>query len=198
MRRRLLIVRRLEDIRNYNLIKALLKLRNYRQNRAANLTTANVTTAVTANVTTTIINKVSKTHKFGIVLIRTYFWHLLDFSKSSIHTTKATNEKLAQMAHRSAAKVLKRLKQRVKFHKVHYVSRLKALARLYVHMLYHDYKKKANRLISKAKIIARVKKDELNYNNGRKQKVFKYWRECFVSDRVSNRLKCGGSYRYFR
>ena len=217
MRRRLLILRRLEDIRNYKLIKAFSKLRRYKRHIAPVKTTTisrdNKTSDKGAVKISSDINKDTSTRAtlvqqnilldvirapiFGEVVMRTFLWQLFDFSKKSSHVKKTTGDKLLHVRRGTMLKVLKQFKLLVRYNKKYYVNRLQELARLYIHMLYYDFKKKINRTIAKAKRIASAKKDDLNYNIRREIKFFGKW-SCFVTALQSNRLKCSGSHRYFR
>jgi len=218
MRRRLLIRRRLEDIRNYKLIKAFSKLRRYKRHippvKTTTISRDNKTSDKGAVKISSDINKDTSTRAaieqqnntlldvirapaFGIVVMRTFLWQLFDFSKKCSHIKKTTGDKLLHVRRGNTLKVLKQLKLLVRYNKKHYVNRLKELARLYIHMLYYDFKKKINRTIAKAKRIASAKKDDLNYNVRREVKFLGKW-SCFVAAVQSNRLKCSGSHRYFR
>jgi hypothetical protein len=219
MRRRLLILRRLEDIRNYKLIKAFSKLRRYKRHVPPVKTTTisrddkktsdkgavKISSDINNDVSTgtTIVQQnntlldVIRAPIFGIVVMRTFLWQLFDFSKKSCHIKKTTGDKLLHMRRGTMLKVLKQLKLLVRYNKKYYVNRLQELARLYIHMLYYDFKKKINRTIAKAKRIASAKKDDLNYNIRREVKFLGKW-SCFVAALQSNRLKCSGSHRYFR
>ena len=217
MRRRLLVLRRLEDIRNYKLIKAFLKLRRYRRHVPLVKTTTvsresktydkgafKISADINKDTSRPIIiqpnNKtldVIRAPIFGAVVMRTFLWQLFHFSKKSSYIKKTTGDKLSHVTRLTMLKVLKQLKLLVRYNKKYYVNRLKELARLYIHMLYYDFKKKINRTIAKAKRIAQAEKDELNYNIRREVKFLGKW-SCFVAALQSNRLKCSGSHRYFR
>lgn len=241
-RRRLLFERRLEDIRNFKLIKALIKLRIYKRRRNirslngkkysnngsnddddnnkkkkkkendSSFIYSHYSYAATVNNsyrTSLQRNPISNSNNnndnnntnsrllFGTVSMKTSWIQLINFVKIRYSSRESNKKVLAEVSKKHMSKALSRLKLFVRYHKRRYVNRLIELSRLYIHMLYYDYKKRMNR---KNIIIKREKAVHDDNNDYKTRLVVKYvekWGH-FITKKISNRLKSSGGHRYFR
>jgi len=134
---------------------------------------------------------------FGIISMKSYLLQLIYFVKIRLNRRVIHKQILSKVSFNHTFKALSRLKLNVRYHKKRYIRRLIELSRLYIHMLYYDYKKRVNRKLT---IINRNKAIYNDNNNYKTRLVIKYiekWGN-YITKRISNRLKCSGGHRYFR